>query len=142
MSGVYVSKTLRRKVATQAHHRCGYCLSAEELTGIPCDVDHIIPMSVGGQTIEENLWLVCSPCNQRKSDRTSASDPLTRRIVRLFNPRTDDWADHFVWAADGLLMMGTTAVGRATVAALQLNREMLVNARRRWIQGGWHPPKN
>ena len=140
MSGVYVSKVLCRKVATQARHRCGFCLSAEELTGIPCDVDHIIPVSEGGQTVEENLWLVCSPCNHRKSDRTLVNDPLTRKVVRLFNPRNDDWTDHFVWAADGLLLVGTTAIGRATVAALQLNRERLMNARRRWIQGGWHPP--
>lgn len=142
MSGLHVSKALRRKVAVQARHRCGYCLSAEVMTGIPCDVDHINPVSVGGQSEEDNLWLVCSPCNHRKSDRTSAKDPLTGKSVRLFNPRQDDWTDHFVWAVDGLLMVGTTAIGRATVAALQLNREMLMNARRRWIQGGWHPPKN
>lgn len=142
MSGAYIPKALRRRVANQARHRCGFCLSGEALTGIPCDVDHIVPVAAGGQTVEENLWLVCSPCNDRKSDRTRVTDPLTAKSVRLFNPRVDIWAEHFVWIADGLLMVGATAIGRATVAALQLNRELLVNARRRWIQGGWHPPKS
>ena len=50
--------------------------------------------------------------------------------------------EHFVWQADGLLIFGMTAIGRATIAALQMNRELLVNARRRWIKSGWHPPKD
>ncbi len=130
MSGIYIPRSLRRKVAIQGRHRCGYCLSAEALTGIPCDIDHIIPASEGGLTVEENLWTVCSPCNQRKSDRTTAIDPKTRKWVRLFHPRRDIWVDHFAWEVDGLLMIGKTSIGRATVLALQLNRELLVNARR------------
>jgi hypothetical protein len=39
--------------------------------------------------------------------------------VPLFNPRTDEWADHFAW--DGLLLRGKTAIGRATVAVLDIN---------------------
>ena len=37
-------------------------------------------------------------------------------------------------------IVGITAVGRATVQALKLNRSTLVAARRRWVEVGWHPP--
>lgn len=136
----HISKTLRSKIAKDSRFRCGYCLSSEALTGIACEVDHLIPVSNDGQTTEENLWLVCGPCNKHKSGRTSARDTTSKKWVRIFNPRQDNWADHFEWQADGLLIFGKSAVGRATVAALQMNRELLVNARRRWIKGGWHPP--
>ena len=142
MSQAYVPPTLRRKVAEQSRDRCGYCLSLEAVTGIACEVDHLRPLNAGGETVEENLWLICGPCNKFKSSRTSALDPLSKRWVRLFNPRHDSWAAHFEWQADGLLMFGKTAIGRATVSALRLNREVLVKAHRRWIRGGWHPPKD
>ncbi len=35
-----------------------------------------------------------------------------------------------------------TPVGRATIAALNLNRPSLVKARQAWVAVGWHPPKD
>jgi len=56
-----------------------------------------------------------------RSNLLLAIDPLTQEKVPLFNPRLDTWAEHFAWQAGGLHVVGRTAVGRATVAALQLN---------------------
>lgn len=137
----YLSKTVRLKIAMDSRFRCGFCLSSETLTGIACEIDHLVPVSEGGKTVEQNLWLVCGPCNKHKSGRISAKDPTSKKWIRLFNPRQDLWVEHFEWQADGLLIFGKTAIGRATVTALQLNRELLVNARRRWIKSGWHPPQ-
>ena len=52
-------------------------------------------------------------------DRTSAD--LTRKaaLVRLFNPRLDKWEEHF--ERNGVLIVGRTAVGRATVGLLKMN---------------------
>jgi hypothetical protein len=33
-----------------------------------------------------------------------------------------------------------TAIGRATIIALNTNNEVIVDARRRWVGVGWHPP--
>jgi len=55
MSRTPVPVVLRRRVAAQAQHRCGYCLTPEELTGAAMEVEHIIPEALGGQTVEENL---------------------------------------------------------------------------------------
>ena len=104
------------------------------------EVDHIIPESLGGATVEDNLWLACSLCNDHKGDRIAAADPVSGEVVRLFNPRQQVWGDHFQWTPEGDRIVGSTPCGRATVWALDLNRPVLVCARRAWVVVGWHPP--
>ena len=50
------------------------------------------------------------------------------------------WNEHFTW--DELLtgMLGKTAIGRATVEALKLNRRPIKNLRRALIAISEHPP--
>jgi hypothetical protein len=142
MSQTYVPAKLRDLVAAQARHRCGYCLTSESIVGVPMEIDHLIPTSLGGLTEEPNLWLACSMCNDYKSKRVVFPDPVTGEIVQLFDPRRQMWHEHFHWSDAGDGIIGLTAIGRATVVALQLNRLMLVMARRRWVRAGWHPPKD
>jgi len=104
--------------------------------------EHLVPLAAGGATVRKNLWLACESGNKAKGGRTHAVDPVTGRRVRLFNPRTQSWPRHLVWSADGTEIIGRTACGRATVAALDLNNPLLVEARRRWVLAGWHPPKD
>ena len=141
MSDIYIPKALREKVAAQAHHRCGYCLTAEAIVGTPMEIDHLIPQSLGGLTEEDNLWLACSPCNDHKSDRIAALDSVTDEIVRLFDPRHQVWRERFAWTAEGDWVVGLTPIGRATIVALNLNRPSLVKAQQAWVTVGWHPPK-
>ncbi|MGA9349953.1 MAG: HNH endonuclease signature motif containing protein [Anaerolineae bacterium] len=138
----YIPKPLRERVAVQAQHRCGYCLTSEAIVGAPMEIDHIVPRSLGGLTKEDNLWLACSLCNEHKGIRTVALDPLTGEMVPLFNPRRQAWQEHFAWTAEGDRIIGLTAIGRATVVALNLNRPSLVKARQVWVAAGWHPPKD
>jgi hypothetical protein len=135
-----IPAALRRQVSADAGHRCGYCQSDEALTGVPLSVEHIIPLVAGGQTTRDNLWRSCRPCNELKGPQTAAPDPETGVSVPLFNPRAQAWLEHFAWSDDGSLVIGRTPIGRATVVALQLNRPLLVSARRRWVAVGWHPP--
>lgn len=141
MTAPYIPEPLRKRVAAQSRHRCGYCLTSEGIVGTPMEIDHIIPRSLGGPTDEANLWLACSLCNGHKADRVSALDPRTGDVVRLFDPRRQVWHDHFAWTAGGSNMTGITPIGRATVVALNLNRPSLVKARQLWTVAGWHPPK-
>jgi hypothetical protein len=105
-------------------------------------VDHITPISKGGATTLSNLWLACYRCNEFKASQTEARDPVTDKSVPLFNPRTQVWSEHFAWSPDGTHVTGLTATGRATVIALQINDELRVAARRRWVNVGWHPPED
>lgn len=137
----YVPLELRRQVQADAGRHCGYCLSPEALTGIPLEIEHIIPLAAGGPTVRENLWLACHRCNEFKGARTHAQDSLTREIVALFNPRAQSWIKHFKWSSDGTRIIGLTPCGRATAAALRFNNRYVVEARRFWAQAGWWPPK-
>jgi hypothetical protein len=107
------------------------------------EIEHIIPLAQGGANDESNLWLSCPLCNRAKGDRTEAQDPETGQTVALFNPRVQDWFEHFRWADDGLRIVGLTAVGRATVAALHLSEDTdALEVRSYWLLAGWHPPKD
>jgi hypothetical protein len=142
MSRTHVPRPLRERVAAQARHRCGYCLSQEAVVGTPMEIYHLIPEALGGLAAEENLWLACSLCNDYKSDRIAALDPVSGEVVRLFDPRHQAWDEHFRWSPEGDRVLGLTATGRATVSALHLNRPTLVLARQAWVTVGWHPPKD
>ncbi len=103
-------------------------------------LEHIIPLAAGGTSAEENLWLACPLCNGYKGIQTQAVDADTGESIPLFHPRKQSWGDHFKWSDDGTQIIGESACGRATVVALQLNNKHLVQARRRWVMAGWHPP--
>jgi hypothetical protein len=105
------------------------------------EIEHIVPTSRGGTSDESNLWLGCPLCNRAKADRIEAPDPETGVLVSLFNPRLQRWREHFQWADGGLTIVGITAVGRATVAALHLDDDVdAITVRGNWILAGWHPP--
>ncbi len=131
---------LRDRLLAQAGYRCGYCRSSQRIMGVRLILDHLTPRARGGSDHEANLWPCCQPCNGSEQARTQARDPLGGEIVPLFNPRRQRWGEHFAWENGGRLIAGRTAIGRATVAALQLNRDELVAARDFWIAAGWHPP--
>ncbi len=48
--------------------RCAYC----GVTGVPLEVEHIIPRSRGGSNRVSNLTLACHSCNETKGARTAA----------------------------------------------------------------------
>jgi hypothetical protein len=62
---------------------------------------------------------VCSFCNLAKSSNLAGIDPATGQTVLLFNPRLQQWHEHFAW--QGPLLMGLTPVGRATIRVLNIN---------------------
>lgn len=142
MSGSRVPRALRQQIAAEARHRCGYCLTSSSITGTPMEIDHIVPESLGGPTVRENLWLACSMCNDHKSNRIAAPDPHSGEIVRIFDPRRQVWSDHFEWSTEADLIVGKTPTGRATIVAVRLNRAEVVEARRGWVIARWHPPKD
>ena len=137
MSGV--PARIRRRIRQRARGMCEYCRSFESNTGHDFTVDHVFPGSKGGGSDLANLCLCCFWCNDFKGAQTQANDPRTGNAVRLFNPRTDDWKDHFRWSPAGTRLVGLTATGRATIHALRLNRPTLVRARGIWARYGLHP---
>ncbi len=76
---------------------------------------------------------------RHKYAKTEAPDPVTGKSVPLFHPRRQQWTNHFAWSKDYTLVIGQTPTGRATVEALQLNRDGNVNLRRLLYAAGVHP---
>ncbi|BAZ12015.1 HNH endonuclease [Calothrix sp. NIES-4071] len=101
-----ISEGLRAKIRTQANDQCGYCRSLQRYVLGILEIEHIIPKALGGNDDEENLWLACRLCNNYKAAQTHATDPLTNRKVRLYNPRKQNWSQHFEWTNDGSNIIG------------------------------------
>jgi hypothetical protein len=135
-----VPPEIEAQVRLRAGFLCEYCHSAERWQYVEFTVDHVVPLSCGGGDHLDNLALACFHCNRRKWDRQSAADPLTGESSMLFHPRRHLWSDHFVWAADGVHLVGLTAIGRATVAHLDLNRERALFIRGADVKIDRHPP--
>ncbi|MBI5080711.1 MAG: HNH endonuclease [Chloroflexi bacterium] len=140
MTSSYISEELRQRVRVTAGDRCGYCRSHQQYLLTPLEIEHIIPSSREGTNDEENLWVACARCNRFKSSQIEAVDPVTKEVHPLFNPRTQKWSSHFQWDADGVVILGLTPIGRASVEALHLNHELSIAVRRNWVAAGWHPP--
>lgn len=135
-----IPKVVRLQVMAEAGDRCEYCRTYSRITGMPLVMDHILPRSAGGDDERDNLAASCYRCNEFKGARTHAIDPATGELVSLFNPRVQVWREHFSWANGGTHIVGLTPIGRATVVALRLNNEYVVEARTLWIAQDWHPP--
>jgi hypothetical protein len=126
-------------VSKRAVHRCEYCHAPEAIFNFPFEVEHIIPISEAGADDETNLALACRACNIHKSNFLTGIDEVTRKEVRLFNPRRDAWEDHFRINAETGEIQGLSPVGRASALRLQMNSPTQLAARLRWMQLGLFP---
>ena len=115
----HVPAELRREVLARAAGRCEYCRLPEAFAVPGLQVDHIVSEQHGGPTADHNLSAACPRCNWAKGPNVAAIDDETGEPVILFNPRLHDWAEHF--RSEGVRIVGTTAVGRATVRILAMN---------------------
>lgn len=64
-----INTRLRFKVLQRDNFKCCACgASPAKDPSVVLHVDHIVPWSKGGETVEENLQTLCSKCNLGKSD--------------------------------------------------------------------------
>ena len=127
MSPSRLPAALRRQVRERAGYRCEYCLLAEEDAHLPHEPDHIIAEKHGGASTLENLALACFDCNRFKGSNIASLDPKSGQLVPLFNPRTQNWEEHF--EVSGGQIMPLTAVGRVTEQVLRLDLPKRVEVR-------------
>lgn len=76
--------------------------------------------SIGGKTELANLAYACMICNKRKGPNLASVDPDTSERTWLYNPRIQQWDDHFQLHPDGTIT-SITVTGRATAFLLALN---------------------
>jgi len=85
-------------------------------------------------------WLWPAKGATTTNTKTEGRDPVSGESAPLYHPRQQRWRDHFAWNDDFTLVIGLTPIGRATIEALQLNRDGVVNLRRILYAMGEHPP--
>jgi hypothetical protein len=123
---------LEARVWRRARERCEYCQFPARLTRVPFQIDHIIAEKHGGLTTFENLALSCFFCNTYKGPNLAGFDSKTQEVIRLFHPRRDHWEDHFRW--NGAILVGLTAIGRATINVLRINHNDAVAVRKSLLE--------
>ncbi len=68
-----MNMSLKEKILRRDQYRCRYCGARNRLT-----IDHILPLSRGGHpTKKANLVTACTPCNQKKANRTPEEAGMT-----------------------------------------------------------------
>jgi HNH endonuclease len=133
-----IPASLRRLIIQRAGDRCKYCSLSQAGQAATFHIDHILPAVAGGQTVADNLALACVSCSLCKGARQMIEDPETGRKVLIFDPRQQNWQEHFRW--EGVLVIGLTATGRATIEALDLNRAVILAIRAEEEFFNRHPP--
>jgi hypothetical protein len=129
VSVTYIPVALRRLVEERANRICEYCLLPANVAFFPHEVDHVIAEKHGGATNADNLAFTCWRCNRYKGTDLGSFDPQTGAFSFLFNPRTQQWAEHFKF--EELRIVGLTPEGRTTVRLLQLNNDERLAERQR-----------
>jgi hypothetical protein len=118
----------RRTVRQRAQDRCEYChLPQSAQPFVTFHVEHIIARQHGGTDDLGNLCLACQRCNAAKGPNISGRDQVSGEIQRLFDPRHQEWSEHFKF--QGPMIVGLSAIGRATVELLNLNERRRVQLR-------------
>lgn len=78
-------KYSRENIFHRDHYKCQYCgqvFPAKQLT-----VEHVIPKHHGGKAVWNNIVSACSPCNNKKANRT----PEQAHMRLLKKPTKPSW---------------------------------------------------
>jgi len=132
-----VTVRLRRLVIQRAHGICEYCLIHQADACFSFHIDHIVSRKQRGPTLAENLALSCLRCNVAKGTDPGTFIGHPPRLVRLYHPRQDRWAQHFQLAAARIVPLSD--VGEATVRLLDLNASDRLLLRKALIKAGRYP---
>lgn len=132
-----MDQATRALVWTRAGGRCEYCRVHQDHVELTHHVEHIVSKKHGGPDDPSNLCVACERCNLFKGSDLTGIDPVTGEVERLFNPRTQAWAEHF--ELRGPLIVGLTPAGRTTVRVLSMNAGQRLQLRAALIAHGLYP---
>ncbi|MXX15114.1 MAG: HNH endonuclease [Gemmatimonadetes bacterium] len=122
----YRHRDIKEALRTETHEKCAYCES--KISHVhPGEIDHISPVSHRPDLCVEwnNLTLVCSECNRRKSDYYNEEEPL-------INPYIDEPSEHLIFF--GPLVLHRDAMGFRTTKQIELSRTQLIERKQERIE--------
>lgn len=133
-----MDRKLEKLVWSRANDCCEYCRMPQVFDPIAFEIDHVIARQHHGKTHLDNLALICFTCNRHKGPNIAGFDLESQQTTRLFDPRRDNWSDHFRWAGPELI--GLSAIGRVTIHVLAINLEIRLALRTSLMHEGVFPP--
>lgn len=133
-----ISDAQKQRIRERSGNCCEYCRLAEAGRLARFHTDHIIAIKHDGTDVDDNLCLACPKCNAHKGDNVAALDPLTRDATKLYDPRQQQWDEHFKLNPDATLT-GLTPEGRATIHVLRINDKERVRQRLGELMLGEYP---
>ena len=113
-----ISTHIKNQVIFRSEFKCEYCLLPEKVSFYNFHIDHIRPLKHGGSSLIDNLAYCCTDCNHFKGTDIGSFENEDI-IVRFFNPRKDNWQDHFEIIDDSII--GKTDVGNVTIRIFKFN---------------------
>jgi HNH endonuclease len=134
----YINQELRRLVIGRANCLCEYCLIPDSYKSLSHQVDHIVSVKHGGSSLSDNLCYSCIFCNLQKGSDLGSINWQTGELVRFFNPRRDNWSDHF--RLDGAIIQPLTNIGEVTARIFKFNNNKRISERETLIEIGVYPP--
>lgn len=94
--GQQFNSWVRKEIRRRAGDRCRVCGATDDL-----ELDHITPISLGGQGVPENGQLLCRTCHREKTSTELALQALMHRMQKLVNDatalaaRVQRWRTHY-----------------------------------------------
>ena len=113
-----ISPAIRNQVRLRAHECCEYCHLHRRFSSNTHEIDHVIPVKLGGKDELENLAWACLDCNRHKGPK-------------------HEWDAHFE-INEGEIRP-KTIIGRVTILVLKLNEPELVEFRKTLWNAGLYP---
>jgi len=129
----YVSEALRKLVTERAFSRCEYCKIHAENSFFTFHIEHIISLKHGGKTVSDNLAFSCPICNLNKGTDIATFIEDIKEVIRFFNPRNDNWDEHFEIEESGFIFH-KTPIGASTIKILNLNHPDSIIERREMVR--------
>lgn len=115
-----VSKRLRHEVMRRDNHQCRYC--GATAPDVKLTIDHVTPVSLGGQDVPQNLVTACVDCNAGKS-----ATPPDAALVAAVDEKAVEWAQ---------AMQVAVEQRAAELAAERGRTDRFDQEWRRWNAGG------
>lgn len=70
-----MTSSLREKIKKRDKYKCKHCgISIEQEPNLLLEIDHIVPLSKGGITSEDNLQTLCWRCNRKKGNKILSNE--------------------------------------------------------------------
>ena len=122
----YRHSSIKEAIRAETHEKCAYCES--KISHVhPGEIDHIFPVSRRPDLCVDwdNLTLVCSECNRRKSDYYNEEEPLV-------NPYVNEPSDHLIFF--GPMVLHRDKMGFRTTRQIGLSRTQLIERKQERIE--------